>query len=188
MKKLLFACALTATVSASAAMKVGVVDMMVLMKNHPSYESNKALLTSTEKDYQKKLDAMKEDLEKVQEEGKKLTEQVRNPMLAATAKQKIEKDLVEIQNKFLAGQQRMRNEAMRSQQDLQDLEGRLLKTTGDDLRKRIAKHAQEKGYDFVMDAAAALYSKPAYDITPDILRSMGIDPETVKAKPADEGK
>jgi alpha-D-xyloside xylohydrolase len=96
-------------------------------------------------------------------------------MLAAAAKEKIEKSLVEIQNKFLAGQQRLRAEAMRSQQDLQDLEHRLLKTTREDLKKRIAKYAEKNGYDFVFDAAAMAYAKEAYDLTDAMLKDMGVE-------------
>ena len=182
MKKLLFP-ALALLASASfAEMKVGTVDMMALVRHHPNYESNKTLLTSTEKDYQKMLDAMKKDLEAVQEEGKKLADQARNPMLAAAAKQKIEKDLIEIQNKFLSGQQKLRNEAMRSQQDLQDLEARLLKTTNGDLRKRIAKFAEANGYDFIVDVSATAFAKESFDVTPAVLKAMGIDPAVLKAE------
>ena len=190
MKKLMFTLALslaTAMAVSAADLKLGTVNMMLLVRHHPNYESNKSLLSSTEKDYQKKIDRMKEDLEKVQEEGKKLAEQVRNPMLAAAAKAKIEKDLIDIQQRFLAGQQKLRQEAMRSQQDLQDLEGRLLKATGEDLRKRIGKFAKDAGYDLVVDASAAIYAKESYDVTPEILKTLGVDPETVKDK-KDEGK
>lgn len=187
MKKLMMAVVVAAALSASAEMKVGVIDMLTLVRNHPSYESNKTLLMTTEKDYQKKLEAMKDDLDKIQEEGKQLTEQAKNPMLAANAKQKLEKDLIEVQNKFLAGQQKMRNEAMRSQQDLRDLEARLMKTTGDDLRKRVSTVAKEKGFDMILDGSAVPYFKEALDVTDEILKAMGVDPATIK-KDADESK
>ena len=41
MKKLICAMALTAAMSAAAEMKLGTVDLMLLVKNHPNYESNK---------------------------------------------------------------------------------------------------------------------------------------------------
>ena len=55
MKKLMFAVMAVAAMGASAEMKFGTVDMMTLVRNHPNYDSNKTLLTSTDKDYQKKL-------------------------------------------------------------------------------------------------------------------------------------
>ena len=75
---------------------------------------------------------------------------------------------------------------MRCRQDLQDLETRLLKTTTEDLRKRIAKFAEAKGYDFVFDRTATPFSKPEYDVTDELLTAMNVDPKTAKGR--DEGK
>ena len=55
MKKFIFPLVIVAAIAATAAMKVGSVDLMLLVRNHPNYDSNKALLKSTDKDYQKKL-------------------------------------------------------------------------------------------------------------------------------------
>ncbi len=186
MKKVLFVLALSAAASLHASAKFGTVDMLKLVRNHSNYESNRTLLKTTEADYKKKLDAIKDDVEKIQDEGKKLSEQLRNPMLSASAKQKLEKDMIDIQNRFLAGQQRLRSEAMRSQQDLQELEGRLLKTTSADLKKRVAKFAEANGYVLILDVAAAVYSKATHDVTDEILRDMGVDPD--KAEKKDESK
>ena len=110
MKKIALAAALAATTVAMADIKVGTVDMFVLVRNHASYEPNEKLLNDTEKDYAKKIDRLKAGLEETQEEYKKLTEQYRNPMLAQSAKDKLEKQIVDLQNKLLAGQQTIRNE------------------------------------------------------------------------------
>lgn len=190
MKRLVFAAALAAACVASADMKLGTVDMMALVRNHSSYEPNKKLLTETEKDYTRKVDKMKSDLEDIQEEGKKLSEQLRSPLLAAAAKAKMEKDLLDVQNRFLAGQQRIRGEMMRTQQELQALEGRLLKATTEDLRRRIESFADQQGYDLIVDITAAPFAKKGLDVTPEILKAMGVDPEKAakKAKDDDEGK
>jgi len=197
MKKLVFAVVMGVACAASAEMKIGTVDMLKLVRNHSSYEPNKALLTETQKDYEKKLDKMKADLDEIQEEFKKKSDQLHQPMLSESAKAKIEKELMDIQNRGLASQQRMRNEAMRSQQDLQDLEARLLKATSADLRKKISAYAEAKGFDLVLDGSAAPYAKATLDVTSGILQSMGVDPAKAvdpatedkgKAKEADEGK
>jgi outer membrane protein len=169
-----------------AGLKIGKVDMLTLVRNHPGYESNKTLLKTTESDYQKKLDKIKGEVEDIQEEGKKLSEQARNPMISAAARQKLEKDLIDVQNRFLAGQQRLRAEAMRSQQDLQDLEARLLKTATAEIRKTIEAFAKKHGYDFVLDSAAVMFSKEVFDVTDAVLREMGVDPQ--KARGKDESK
>ena len=186
MKKLLFAMVVAAAMGASAELKYGTVDLMKLVRNHPNYESNKSLLTSTDKDYQKKLDAIKADGEKIQEEGRKLAEQMRNPMLNDKAKVDIEKQLMDIQKKLVGVDQHYRSEMMRCRQDLQDLEGRLLKTTTDDLRKRLSKFAEKNGYDFVFDSNATPFAKKGYDVTDEMLKLLGVDPKDAKGR--DEGK
>ena len=186
MKKAVLAITLAAAFMAPAGIKLGTVDMMKLVKNHPSYETNRTLLTSTEKDYKKKLDALKAEVEEVQEEGKRLAEQLRNPMLAAKAKADIEKKIVDVQNKFISGQQKLRSEAMRSQQDLSDLEARLLKAQTADIRKRVGEYAAGNGYDLIVDSQAALFQKKGFDVTDEVLKAMGVDP--AKAKASDESK
>lgn len=187
MKKMVLAVVVAAAaIAASAEMKVGVVDMMVLIRNHPNYDSNKELLSSTDKDYQKKLDAIKGEGEALQDEGKKLAEQMRSPMLAAKARADVEKRLSEIQQKLIAIEQRYRGEALRCRQDLQDLEGRLLKTTTEDLRKRLAKFAADQGFDLVFDKTATPFAKDAYDVTDEVLKAMNVDPSEAKGR--NEGK
>ena len=178
--------AATMALSLSAEMKLGMVDLMTLVKNHPNYESNKTLLTATDKDYQKKLDVIKAEGDKLQEDGKKLMEQMRNPMLAAKAKSDAEKELTDLQQKLMALDQRYRSESLRFRQELQDLEGRLLKTTTDDLRKRIAKFASSNGYDLIVEKSATAYAAPALDVTNEMLKELGVDP--AEAAKVDEGK
>lgn len=186
MKKLIVVTLALAACALFAETKFGTVDMLKLVKNHPNYESNKSLLETTEKDYQKKIDAIKSEGETLQADGKKLAEQFRNPMLAAKAKADLEKQLMDLQQKLMGIEQRYRNEAMRSRQDLQDLEGRLLRATSEDLRKRISKYAASSGYDMIIDRTAVPFSKDSFDCTDAILKEMGVDPATAKGK--DEGK
>ncbi len=186
MKRLLFAAVAAVAVAAQAETKMGVVDMVLLVRNHPNYEPNKELLSSTDKDYQKKLEVLKTEGEKLQSEGKQLAEQLRSPMLADKAKGDIEKKLMDIQQKLIAAEQRYRGEAMRFRQDLQDLEGRLLGATTADLRRRIAKFAEDKDYSIILDKQAAPYVGDDLDVTDAVLESMGVNPKDAKGR--DEGK
>lgn len=185
MKKLILFTALAAATTVFADLKIGTVDMMSLVRNHSSYEPNKKLLTETEKDYTKKLDAMKAELDEIQEEGKNMTDQLRNPLLSQGSKTKLEKDLMDIQNKFITAQQRIRAEMLRSQQDLQELEGRLLKATTEDLREKINAFAAANKYDLIVDITAAPFASEKLDVTPAILKSMGVDPENTVEKLAE---
>ena len=191
MKKLVFAFAIVPAL-VMADMKIGVVEMMTLVRNHKSYESNKRFLTDSEKESQARLESKRKEVEKIQADGQKLAEEAQNPMLAAARRQELEKQLIEIQKKFVAGQQQLRSEAMRAQQDLQAMETKFLKITGEDLRKTINEFAEKNGYDLVVDSSAVPYFKPAYDVTDGVLKAMGVDPDKAvkpgKEETKNEGK
>ncbi|MBO4448196.1 MAG: OmpH family outer membrane protein [Kiritimatiellae bacterium] len=189
-KSTMAAVALVCAASAFADVKIGVADMLVLVRNHPSYESNKELLSSTEKNCNKRVDAVKKEVEQLQDEGKRLSDEYKNPMLSASAKAKVEADLTSLQQRFVAAQQRMRTEAMNAQRELQDLEAVMLKKQTDDIRGRVAKFAKAEGYDFILDQNAALYFDQATDVTDKLLKEMGVDPAKAKRgqKGDDEGK
>lgn len=191
MKKVVGILSVALSLSAVAELKIGVVDMMLLVRNHPQYESNRTLLTSTEADYKKRLDAMKSDLDSIQDEGRKLADELRNPMLAEAAKKKLENRLVDIQTRYMKQQQTLRSEAMRNQQELQDLEARVLKQQASDLKKRVADYAKRAGYEMILDASAAIHFDEKFDVTDAILKEMGVDPKkakTISVKEKDESK
>jgi Skp family chaperone for outer membrane proteins len=190
MKKIIAIAAVAVCASAFAELKIGTVDMMTLVRNHKSYETNKKLLQDAEKDYQKKLDAMRADIDAIQDEGKKIADQAKNPMLAQAQKDKIEKDLIEVQNRFVGAQQKLRSEAMESQQKLQEFETRLLKVTTDDIRAMVNKYAEKNGYDIIVESTVTAFAKKSLSVTDDLLKEMGVDPKNAKGKEKDkdEGK
>ena len=121
MKKIVFSCVCMAAAVVSAGMKLGVVNLEILIKNHPSHESNRALVKSTADDYRKKMDARQEKAKALVEEGKKIQSDWQNPMLSAVAKADLQKKIEEVQRKLFAVQQEMRAEEQRCQEELADL-------------------------------------------------------------------
>ena len=58
--------------------------------------------------------------------------------------------------------------------------------TTEDLRTKISKYAEDNEYDVILDSTITTYIKPEYDVTNEILKAMGVNPE--EAKSVDEGK
>jgi len=193
MKKMLCVLSVVAAATAFGELKIGTIDMFMLVRNHKNYDTNKATVLQTEKDFSKKMDALREAADEIQQEGMKLAEQARNPMLAQSEKTRLEKQLMGIQQKLMTQQQKARSEAMRSQQDIQALEARLLKVTTDDLRKYVDAYAKANGYTVILDKSAAAFSLPESDVTMGVLKDMGVEnpvkpgEDDAKGK-ADEGK
>ena len=188
MKKMMLGMIALCAATAFGDMKIGTVNMVTLVRNHKSYDTNKKMLQDSEKDYQKDLDNMKAELDALQEEGKKVADQGRNPMLAQAQKDKIEKELLDIQNKYVAGQQKLRSKAMESQQKLQEFEARLLKSTTEDIRAVVNKFADDNGYDLIIESTVTAFAKKSLDVTDGILKAMGVDPKSAKGREKDEGK
>ena len=188
MKKLVFAALVASSFVAMAELKLGVVDTMTLVRNHSAFEPNKKLLQDTDKDYQKRLDAMQDELAEIEKELKEVAEKYNNPMISQSEKTKLQESGKAIQSKGLALQQKMLAERRRTQQDLTELEARLMKAQVEDIRERVAAYAKKNGYDMIFDSATAIYRKDVYDVTDGVLKEMGVDPKKAKRDGDDESK
>lgn len=174
MKKILFSCMCLAAVSASAGVKIATVNLEILIKNHPSHESNRTLVKSTADDFRKKMESRQEKAKALVDEGKKIQSDWQNPMLSATAKADLQKKLEDVQRKLFAAQQEMRAEDQRCQEELADLQQRLFKIEKKDIESRLADFANDEGYDILVDVAACGFSKSGLDVTEAVLKKMGV--------------
>ena len=185
MKKIILGLAIAATMCAAAELKVGTVNMLDLVRLHPNHESNKALVKSTDADYKAKLEKMQEEGKAIAEEGKKLQSDLMNPMFSASAKADAQKKMEDVQRRFLAAQQDLRNAAQHFQSELADLETRLLKIETDEIREKINAYAKAKKFDIIADSTMLAFSSASLDVTDDILKAMKVDPAKRKEKAKD---
>ena len=192
MRTLMVAVCAALSLSALADMKIATVNMVDLVKLHPSYETNKALLKSTDKDYKDKLDKRQDEIKAIADEGKKAQEDLSNPMLSAAAKASAQKKLEGVQRRYIAARQDMEAEVRRYQSELSDLEARLMKLQTEEIRAKITAYAKEKGYDLIIDSTMLAFSKESLEVTDDILRAMNVDPAKRKTlkdeKPEEKAK
>jgi len=187
MKKAIVAGVVAAAMVAAADMKIGTVNMVDLVRLHPSHETNRNLIKSTDKDYKAKLDGRQEAMKAIADEGKKVQDDFSNPMLSPAAKAEAQKKLEGIQQRFMAAQQDLRSAAQHYQNEIADLETRLLKLETEDIRAKITTFAKENGYDLVVDASMLGYAKESFDVTDEILKALGVDPKKRQEK-KDAGK
>ena len=184
--------AMAAALMVAAEMKVGTVNMVDLVRLHPNHESNRTLVKTTDSEYKAKLDAKQDELKEIADEGKKSQSDLQNPMLSTQARAAAQKKLEGIQKRFLDGQQEMRQMATRFQNDLGELESRLIKLETDDIRAKISAYAKENDYDLIADGTILAFAKESFDVTDEILKAMGVDPAKRKEKKekakADAGK
>ena len=187
MKKTLIALSIVSCLAAFADLKVGTVNMIHLVELHPTHESNKTLVKSSNDDYKAKLDAKQDALKALLDEARKIYDDMQNPMLSASAKADAQKKLDGMQQKVSAARQDLLRSEQNYRETMNDLETRLLKMETSDIRAKISAYAKEKGLDLVLDSTMAAYANDALDVTDDILRAMKVDPAKRKAL-KDKGK
>ena len=187
MKKTVIALAILASLSAFADLKIGTVNMIHLVELHPTHESNKTLVKSSNDDFKAKLDEKQDALKAMLDEARKTYDDLQNPMLSASAKADAQKKLDGMQQKVNAARQDLIRSEQNYRETMNDLETRLLKMETSDIRAKIAVYAKEKGLDLVIDSTMAAYANDSLDVTDDILRAMKVDPAKRKAL-KDKGK
>ena len=187
MKKTVIALAILASLSAFADLKIGTVNMIHLVELHPTHESNKALVKSSNDDFKAKLDEKQDALKAMLDDARKTYDDLQNPMLSATAKADAQKKLDGMQQKVNAARQDLIRSEQNYRETMNDLETRLLKMETSDIRAKIAVYAKEKGLDLVIDSTMAAYANDSLDVTDDILKAMNVDPAKRKAL-KDKGK
>jgi Skp family chaperone for outer membrane proteins len=187
MKKTAIALAILASLSAFADLKIGTVNMIHLVELHPTHESNKALVKSSNDDFKAKLDEKQDALKAMLDDARKTYDDLQNPMLSASAKADAQKKLDGMQQKVNAARQDLIRSEQNYRETMNDLETRLLKMETSDIRAKISAYAKEKGLDLVIDSTMAAYANDSLDVTDDILRAMKVDPAKRKAL-KDKGK
>ena len=187
MKKTVIALAILASLSAFADLKIGTVNMIHLVELHPTHESNKALVKSSNDDFKAKLDEKQDALKAMLDDARKTYDDLQNPMLSASAKADAQKKLDGMQQKVNAARQDLIRSEQNYRETMNDLETRLLKMETSDIRAKISVYAKEKGYDLVIDSTMAAYANDDLDVTDDILKAMNVDPAKRKAL-KDKGK
>ena len=137
MKHAFLCLAAAVSFAAAADLKVGTVNMIHLVELHPTHESNKTLVKSSNDDYKAKLDAKQDALKALLDDARKIYEDMQNPMLSASAKADSQKKLDGMQQKVNAARQDLLRSEQNYRETMNDLETRLLKMETSDIRAKI---------------------------------------------------
>jgi len=187
MKKTVIAFAILANLAAVADLKIGTVNMIHLVELHPTHESNKALVKSSNDDFKAKLDEKQDAIKAMLDDARKVYDDMQNPMLSASAKTDAQKKLDGMQQKVNAARQDLIRSEQNYRETMNDLETRLLKMETSDIRAKISVYAKEQGLDLVIDSTMAAYANDSLDVTDEILKAMNVDPAKRKTL-KDKGK
>ena len=147
---------LSATAAAQAPLKVGVVSLQKALEGT-------AELKQAEVDLRAKFGPRQDQLAQIEKELAKMQQDYDgnqgkyNQAALAELGQRIQRRQVQLQR----NSQALQDEVNRDRQDV-------LQRVGKNLQDIIKKVAEDKGLDLVVDSSAALFSKPAMDISADV--------------------
>ncbi len=176
---LMLAAVLAATMM-MAQEKTAVVNMVDLVRFHPSRERDRKLMQDTEKEYQAKLDKQRDRFEQLRDEYEKAVKEARNPALNEKARAEAEDKAMKHRDVLAEADKDLRQEMQKLQRDLGDLDSRLLRQVTGDIREVLTKYAQEAKYGIILDGTTMAYFDPKLEVTDDVLKRMGVDPKVRK--------
>ena len=176
---LMLAAVLAATMM-MAQEKVAVVNMVDLVRFHPSRERDRKLMQDTEKEFQAKLDKQRDRFEELRGDYEKAVKEARNPALNEKAKAEAEDKAMKHRDVLSEADRDLRQEMQKLQRELGDLDSRLLRQVTGDIREVLTKYAQETKYGMILDGTTMAYFDPKLDVTDEILKRMGVDPKLRK--------
>ena len=175
----MLAAALAATVM-MAQEKTAVVNMVDLVRFHPSRERDRKLMQDTEKEFQAKLDKQRDRFEELRDEYEKAVKEARNPALNEKAKAEAEDKAMKHRDVLAEADRDLRQEMQKLQRELGDLDARLLRQVTGDIREVLTKYAQETKVSIMLDGTTIAYFDPKLDVTDEVLTRMGVDPKLRK--------
>lgn len=182
MKTTVLALAAIVSTTLFADIKIATVNMVDLIRFHPEREKDMQVLRESEAGHKRALEAARDKLEDLAKEAQELQQKLQNPLVQEKVKEDAAKKLDSLREKAIEAQQSYQMEARRAQAELQRLDETMLRATTDSIRKRVEAYAQEKGYDIIVDTSVTPFSKKSLDVTDEILKLMGVDPEKARAE------
>lgn len=166
-----------AAVAVMAQEKTAVVNMVDLVRFHPSRERDRKLMQDTEKEFQAKLDKQRDRFEQLRDDYEKAVKEARNPALNEKARVDAEDKAMRHRDVLAEADRDLRQEMQKLQRELGELDSRLLRQVTGDIREVLTKFAQEAKYSIVLDGTTMAFYDPKLDVTDAVLKRMGVDPK-----------
>ena len=121
--------------------KIVVVNMIDLVRFHPSRDRDRKLMEETERDLQEKLDKRRERFDQLRDKFEKDAKEARNPALSEKARSDLETQLDRQRSVILEFDRELRMDVQKAQQELAELDTRLLRQVTTEIRDVISKYA-----------------------------------------------
>lgn len=168
MKKLLLILVIfTASMSLGFAQKYAYVDTQYILGNIPSYKAAQEQLDKVSQQYQKELETLHTELDKMYKDF-----QAEVVLLSDDMKRKREDMIITKEKEY----KKLQRQYFGAEGDLFQKRQTLVKPIQDDVFKAIQEIAEQGVYSIIFDKAGSLsmiYTNPKYDLSDQILQKLG---------------
>lgn len=172
--------------------KVAAVDMNKVFAEYYKTKKAEADLKDRALGYQKELNEQKAELQKMQEDGKKLEEDANNPAFTEDKRSEKRKALEAKITEFRLLGTQLQEKAQSRERELNEQRNKMRGTIVDEISKTIQDKAKKDAYSFVLDKTgltlsgvpAFIYVQDSFDITADIIKLLNANATSGTASPA----
>lgn len=154
-------------ISASYAQKYAYVDTQYILENIPAYTAAQEQLDQVSKQYQKELESMRSDLEKMYKDF-----QAESVLLSEEMKRKREDVIISKEKEY----RNLQKQYFGPEGDLYKKRQSLVKPIQDDIFNTIQDIAAQGSYAVIFDKSGGMtmiYTNPKYDISDMVLEKLG---------------
>ena len=167
---LVFLCA----AAVARAQSIATVDMEELIRLHPDTASDKKLFDQTLKDFRGENDELRQKLEALQDDFEKIRKESQDPTLSDKARKAAEERASKARDSLIAADRTAREKMQARQEQLSDMQSRMIKKTFNEIREVVRKYAEGRKLPVVFSANQVVYCDKSLDITDAILKQMNI--------------
>ena len=174
MKKIFLASVLSLLSLGVFAQKMAYIDTEYILKHIPDYKSSLTQVDGLSKQYQKEVDDVFKDVDKMYK-----AYQADQVLLTDDMRRRRENDIIEMEKKA----KELQRQKFGPEGDLFQTRAKLLKPIQEKVTSTIAEVAKSKYIDFVFDKSSEstmmIYASSNFDISNDVITKLGYKPGTL---------
>ena len=174
MRKIFLASVLFLISTGIYAQKMAYIDTEYILKHIPDYKSSLTQVDGLSKQYQKEVDDVFKDVDKMYK-----AYQADQVLLTDDMRRRRENDIIEMEKKA----KELQRQKFGPEGDLFQTRAKLLKPIQEKVTATIAEVAKSKYIDFVFDKSSEstmmIYASASFDISNDVITKLGYKPGTL---------
>jgi outer membrane protein len=163
-----------------AQLKIASVDMSKVFAEYYKTKKANSELATTASGYEKELKDRAGELQRLEEEGKKLKEESENPAFTDEKRAEKRKVFDTKRSEFRLLAEQLQNLRTDRQRELKDREGKVRNSLVDEISKVIQDKAKKEGFSLVLDKTgltfsgvpSVIYVQESMDITGEVIRIL----------------